>query len=226
MRRGFGTLDSTRNEFSAHSDLPDCTPAETTAPPTCRNDCRPLMAFSPAINLGNGREPHFLSAYWKLRHLGAICALRVYVFSGRGNVLLWVSRKSHATMGFMLRPIFLLFLLLSASSAFSDAKDPFLGVAPTRDYVPEGKPKRQHRISTVDQCQAVCARKDACKAYAFLASKPACYFYSQVFMGGTPRSRQMGEYSSGLSIVPKQGFVSAFKRSAFPPMLVPVRRPD
>jgi len=51
---------------------------------------------------------------------------------------------------------------------------------------------------------------------------PACYFYSQVYMGGSRLSREMGIYSSGLSIVPKEGFVSAFKRSSFPPPPVPL----
>lgn len=149
-----------------------------------------------------------------------LCTPRVRLF-GRGQHP--AIGKPHATMGVMLRPIFLLFLLLSASSAFSDAKDdPFLGVAPSRDSVPEGKPKRQHRISTVDQCQAVCARKDSCKAYAFRTSKPACYFYSQVYMGG-PRGII---YSSGLSVVPKIGYVSKFKRSSFPAPPVMVKRPE
>src|SRR5687767_2765541 len=85
-----------------------------------------------------------------------------------------------------------------------------------RDYVPEGKPKRQARISTVQQCQAACATKASCKAYAFYTSKPACYFYQEVFMGGTPLSRKMGMYSAGLSIVPRTGFVSAFKHGSFP----------
>jgi hypothetical protein len=124
----------------------------------------------------------------------------------------------------MCRPILWLLLLLSCPSAPVSAQDEFSGVG--RDYVPEGKAKRRSRISTAEQCQATCAVNDGCKAYAFRTSKPACYFYSQVFMGGTPRSREMGIYSSGLSIVPKTGFVSAFKRSSFPTPPAPVQHPD
>jgi PAN domain len=121
-----------------------------------------------------------------------------------------------------MRSLILGILLLSCPTAPVSAQEAFdVG----RDFVPEGKPKRRSSISTVEQCQTACAVNAGCKAYAFRTSKPACYFYSQVFMGGTPRSREMGIYSSGLSIVPKSGFVSAFKRSSFPPPPVPVR-PD
>jgi hypothetical protein len=91
-----------------------------------------------------------------------------------------------------------------------------------RDCVPEGKPKKQRRISTVDQCRTACASDERCKAYAFQTLKPACYFYARVFMGGAPKNRRLGLYSSGLSILPKPGFVYAFKRSSFLPAPVPV----
>jgi hypothetical protein len=39
-----------------------------------------------------------------------------------------------------------------------------------------------------------------------------------------PVSRELGLYSSALSIVPKEGFVSAFKRGSYPPAPVFVRR--
>ena len=124
----------------------------------------------------------------------------------------------------MSRSIFVL-LVLSCSSALLFGQDPFLGIGVTKDYVPEGKAKRQSRISTVEQCQAACAVNHSCKAFAFRTSKPTCYFYSQVYMGGTPRSRKLGIYSSGLSIVPKRSFVSAFKHGSFPPPLVPAQPP-
>ena len=120
----------------------------------------------------------------------------------------------------------LLLLLLSMELALLATDDPFAGVSATKDYVPEGTPHRQARISTIQQCQAVCAANTKCKAYAFRTLKPTCYFYWQVYMGGTPRSRDMGILSSGLSILPKSGFVSAFKHSSFPPRVTPVQHPD
>ena len=83
-------------------------------------------------------------------------------------------------------------------------------------YVPEGKPRQQSKLVTLERCENACAASPRCKAYAFRTSKPLCYFYSEVFMGGTPLARETGLYSSGLSIVPKEGFTSAFKRSSFP----------
>jgi hypothetical protein len=121
-------------------------------------------------------------------------------------------------------PVLWFLLLLSCPLFPLSAQDSFPGVA--NDYVPEGKPKRQSRISTIERCQAACAMNDGCKAYAFRMSKPACYFYSQVFIGGTPRNREMGMYSSGLSFVPKNGFVSAFKQSSFPAPPIMVKRPE
>jgi hypothetical protein len=98
---------------------------------------------------------------------------------------------------------------------------PFSGLG--RDYVPEGKPKKRRRISSVDQCQAACASDEHCKAYAFRTVERACYFYSEVYMGGTSETRRLGLYSSGLSILPKPGFVYAFKRSSFPPPPIPIQ---
>jgi PAN domain len=94
------------------------------------------------------------------------------------------------------------------------------------DYVPEGKPERQAGISTVENCQATCALKDRCKAYAFQTSRPACYFYSRVFMGGTYDGRQAEIYSAGLAIRPKKGFVSGFKRSSFPERPAMIQHPN
>ena len=142
---------------------------------------------------------------------------------GRGQAALanlankreWVVAKS----------IFLLVVLRMFTGPLS-AQDPFSGIGVSEDYVPEGKSKRQSRISTVEQCQAACAVNHRCKAFAFRTLKPACYFYSQVYMGGSSRSRSIGLYSSALSIVPKKGFVSAFKPSSFPPPPVLVQHPD
>jgi hypothetical protein len=99
--------------------------------------------------------------------------------------------------------------------------DVFVNVA--AGHVPEGKSTPRREISTVEQCEAACAADNQCKAYAFRAARSACYFYSEVYMGGTPASRELGIYSSGLSILPKSGFVSAFKRSSFPPSPIPVQ---
>ena len=121
---------------------------------------------------------------------------------------------------------FRLLLLLSLELTLLAKDDPFAGVGATKDYVPEGAQHRQARISTMERCQAGCAANTKCKAYAFRTTKPACYFYWQIYMAGTPLSRKMGIYSSGLSIVPKSGFVSAFKHSSFPPPVTPVQRPD
>lgn len=84
------------------------------------------------------------------------------------------------------------------------------------DYVPEGKQYKQAGSTTVEQCEADCAASPRCKAYAFRTSRPMCYFYSEVFKGGTSGGRDSGLYSTGLSIMPKKGFASAFKSSSFP----------
>ena len=126
----------------------------------------------------------------------------------------------------MSRLIFSLLVFFAGSPAALCAEnDPFAGIGLTKDYVPEGKPRRQPRISTMEGCQAACASNGRCKAFAFRTSIPACCFYSQVYMGGSPLSRKLGIYSSGLSIVPKEGFVSAFKHSSFPPPPVMIQRP-
>ena len=95
----------------------------------------------------------------------------------------------------------------------------------TPGHVPEGTAMRQPNASTAEQCESACAATLACKAYAFDTVNPACYFYSEVFMGRTPEGRRVGLYSSGLSILPKAGFICAFKRSSFPPPPVPVQPP-
>ena len=90
-------------------------------------------------------------------------------------------------------------------------------------YIPEGKPIEQPGSSTLLQCEVTCARNPNCKAYAFRTAKPACFFYSEVYLDGTPESRELG-YRSGLSILPKPGFVSAFKHGSFPPLPIPVQQ--
>ena len=128
--------------------------------------------------------------------------------------------------GVVSRLICSLLVLFAVSPATSGAEDyPFLGIGLTNHYVPEGKPKRQAGISTVERCQAACASNHGCKAFAFRTSMPACYFYSRFYMGGTPLSRELGLYSSALSIVPKKGYVSAFKHSSYPPPPVMIPRP-
>jgi hypothetical protein len=98
---------------------------------------------------------------------------------------------------------------------------PFSGL--NRDYIPEGKRKQQRRITTVDRCKTACASDERCKAYAFRKVEPGCYLYSEVFMGGTQGTRRLGLYGSGLSILPKPGFVCAFKQSSFPPPPIPIQ---
>jgi hypothetical protein len=95
------------------------------------------------------------------------------------------------------------------------AQERFQGITP--GYLPEGRPLRRASIVTQEQCEAVCTEDSRCKAFAFRTTKPACYFYTRVFMGGGKLARSAGIYSAGLSIVPKHGFVSAFKSSSFPP---------
>ena len=58
-----------------------------------------------------------------------------------------------------------------------------------RDFVPEGRPKKQRNLSTADQCQTACASDERCKAYAFRAAERTCYLYSKVFIGGTRTTR-------------------------------------
>lgn len=104
-----------------------------------------------------------------------------------------------------------------------EALNGFSGVTP--GYVPEATAMPRPGVGTVEQCESACSSSLTCKAYAFDTVKFACYFYSEVFMGGTPETRRLGMYSSGLSVLPKTGFISAFKRSSFPPLPVPVQRP-
>ncbi len=105
---------------------------------------------------------------------------------------------------------------VEASSGFSHV---------TPDNVPEGKATLRRDVATAEECESACASTLECKAYAFDTVKAACYFYSEVFMGGTVETRRLGLYSSGLSILPKTGFISAFKRSSSPPPPVPMQPP-
>jgi PAN domain len=107
-----------------------------------------------------------------------------------------------------------IFLLLLVSMILVSRQDDFDGVG--YGYVPEGKPRQQSKLVTLEQCKTACGATSRCKAFAFRTSKPLCYFYSEVF-NQTPQERKMGLYSSGLIIVPKEGFAYAFKRSSFPP---------
>ena len=85
-------------------------------------------------------------------------------------------------------------------------KIPFLGVA-GQYYVLEGKPKMQHRISTVDQCQAVCSRQKARKAYAFRKREHLLLLFAGL---GEPRGTATELYSSGL---PSSRRADLFQRS-------------
>jgi hypothetical protein len=104
-----------------------------------------------------------------------------------------------------------------------EAADGFSHATP--GYVPEGQGTRQLGVATAEQCESACASTLTCKAYAFETLKPACYFYSEVFTGGTTETRRLGLYSSALSILPKTGFICAFKRSSFPSPPVPIQPP-
>src|SRR5713101_1321618 len=80
----------------------------------------------------------------------------------------------------------------------------------THDYVPEGRDYRRVSIASLEQCQAACERDAQCKAFAFRTRNRSCYLYSRVYQGGSKALRALGARSSGLSIVPRAGFVSAF----------------
>ena len=87
-----------------------------------------------------------------------------------------------------------------------------------RDYVPEGDLHKQHGILSMEHCETTCANTKRCKAYAFEISESSCYFYWEVYMGGTSSTRPagVGTYRAGLAIIPTKGFLAAFKRSSFP----------
>jgi hypothetical protein len=93
------------------------------------------------------------------------------------------------------------------------------------DYVPDGTATPLRGVAAAEECESACGSSLACKAYAFDTVKFACYSYSEVFMGETSETRRMGIYSSGLSVLPKTGFISAFKRSSFPPPPIPAHPP-
>ena len=93
-------------------------------------------------------------------------------------------------------------------------QDGFQGLL--QGYVPDGRAHKRTSLVNSDKCQEACAKDPRCKAFAFRTTRPSCYFYTRVYMGGSKVNRKMGIYSSGLSVVPKHGFVSAFKTSSYP----------
>lgn len=84
-------------------------------------------------------------------------------------------------------------------------------------YVPEGRPHRLSSTGDIEQCEAACAHDSSCKAFAFKTTTPSCFLYDRVYASGSKMNRKLGMRSSGLTIVPKRGYVSAFKSSSFPP---------
>ena len=79
------------------------------------------------------------------------------------------------------------------------------------DSVPDGDSTKREGIGDLDQCQKACASETECKAFAFSKNEKTCNIYTQVL----PGSRYFA--TSGLGIVAKVGYISAFKRSSFPP---------
>ena len=73
----------------------------------------------------------------------------------------------------------------------------------TPGYVPEGQPELRASIESEERGQAVCAEHSNCKAFAFRTTKPTCYFYSRVNMGGIrmPPNSDFQVYSSGLAVI-------------------------
>ena len=84
------------------------------------------------------------------------------------------------------------------------------------NFAPEGKAVRKKAFVTCEQCESACRADSNCKAFAFRPARKACYFYREVFMGGGRKLQAWGLLGGGLSIVPKRGFVGAFKQSSFP----------
>src|SRR5579862_9334293 len=84
-------------------------------------------------------------------------------------------------------------------------------------YVPVGRPRGRLSVANIEQCQAACADDSQCKAFAFKSTNSACHLYDRVYPGGSKMTRNLGMRSSGLSIVPRRGYISAFKTSSFPP---------
>ena len=107
-------------------------------------------------------------------------------------------------------------VLSCLSPGASLAQDQFDGTS--QDWIPAGRSAKRVSTASVEDCQAVCSADAACKGFAFQTSKRKCYLYHCVYIGGqdSKLARQMGLCSSGLAIVRKRGFVSAFKRSSFP----------
>ena len=110
-------------------------------------------------------------------------------------------------------------LLIFLGIRTTNAQDPFTGL---RDNsVPDGEATRRADVATLDGCRTSCATNDQCKAFAFDKSEQTCYLYTRVRPGGYP---ELGVYSSGLAIIEKAGYVSAFKRSSFPPPPFPFQQ--
>ena len=104
-------------------------------------------------------------------------------------------------------------LLILVVLSAAHAQDPFDGLPD--NFVPDGDAIKQASFLTVDACRNSCATNAQCKAFAFDKAERSCYLYTRVRPGGNP---EMGISSSGLAIVPKEGYVSAFKHSSFPPL--------
>ena len=79
-------------------------------------------------------------------------------------------------------------ILLFTSAVSLAHEEPFEGIAVAKDYIPEGKSRKQPGIATVSQCQMACSADRGCKAFAFRTTKPACYFYTTVYTGGGKKS--------------------------------------
>jgi hypothetical protein len=103
-------------------------------------------------------------------------------------------------------------ILIVLSVAY--AQDPFQGLK--ENFVPDGDAIKQANLVAVDACRDLCAVSVQCKAFAFDKAERSCYLYTRVRPGGDP---DLGILSAGLAIVRKEGYVSAFKRTSFPPCL-------
>jgi len=109
-----------------------------------------------------------------------------------------------------MRRIWLLTLLVCSAA---QAQSPFDGL--TDNFVPDGDSVKQPDSVTVDACRDSCAASGQCKAFAFDKARRVCFLYTRVRPGGNP---ELGIYSSGLAILPKEGYVSAFKHTSSPPL--------
>jgi hypothetical protein len=123
----------------------------------------------------------------------------------------------------MCRSMLWLVLLFPCSPALAFAQDQFSGGRRLCSRRQAGKAGRHLHCGKLPGYLRV---KGPLQAYAFQTSRPACYFYSRVFMGGTYDGRQAEIYSAGLAIRPKKGFVSGFKRSSFPERPAMIQHPN